>query len=184
MPDAADSTSDDALMSRYARGDPAAFDQLFARYERRAYGFFLARVRSPERAADLFQELFLRVHRGRETFRPEGRFAPWFFGVARRVLVDDFRRRGPPLEGLGEELAARASDPERAFQVRESLAVLQAELSEEEQTILVAAKGAGADLATIAGRLGRTTTAVRQIVSRATRRLRAKASVTGGDDGA
>jgi RNA polymerase sigma-70 factor (ECF subfamily) len=185
MPDAAGDPSDEALMSRYARGDPAAFDRLFARYEPRAYAFFLARVRSPERASDLFQELFLRVHRGRATFRPDGRFAPWFFGVARRVLVDEFRRRSPVLEGLGGDLAASGPDPERAFEVRESLAALEAELSAEEQTILVAAKGAGADLATIARRLGRTTAAVRQIVSRATRRLRAnRGSVTEDDDGA
>jgi len=174
--------SDEALMDGYARGDPAAFDQLFLRYERRAYAFFLARVRSPERAADLFQELFLRIHRGRQTFHSDRRFEPWFFRVARHVLVDDFRHRGPPLEILGEELAAEGSSPERQFQLGEALEALGTDLTEEERVILVAAKGAGVDLATIARALGRTTAAVRQIVSRASRRLRAKRKgVTGGD---
>lgn len=141
MPDTAGSPSDETLMSHYARGDPVAFDRLFARYERRAHAFLLARVRSPERADDLFQELFLRIHRGRETFRPDGRFAPWFFGIARRVLVDEYRRRGPPFEEFREGFAARGPDPERAFAARESLASLEAELSEEEQAILVAASG-------------------------------------------
>lgn len=116
MPDGAAARSDEALMAADAQGDPAAFDELFARYERRAYAFFLQRVRSPERAADLFQELFLRIHRSRETFRPEGRFAPWLYRIARHVLVDDFRRRGPPLEGLGENLAnEHVLSPERSW---------------------------------------------------------------------
>jgi RNA polymerase sigma-70 factor (ECF subfamily) len=183
MRDAPDAPSDEALMLGYARGDPIAFEQLFARYERRAYGFFLARVRSPERAADLFQELFLRIHRGRGTFREEGRFDAWFFRVARHVLADDLRRRGPPLEALGEDLATGERGPERELQLGEALAALGAELSEEERTILVSAKGVGEDLPTIARRLGRTSAAVRQIVSRATRRLRAKRSEVTGDDG-
>ena len=177
-----DGPSDEALMAAYARGDGAAFDALFTRYERRAYRFLLARVRSPERAADLFQELFLRVHRGRDAFREDGRFDAWFFQIARRVLADEFRRRGPPLEPLGEGLAAGGADPERAFQIGEALDALGAELSEEERSILVSAKGAGEDLTTVARRIGRTTTAVRQIASRAIRRLRASRSdVTNGD---
>jgi len=183
MPDARVGSSDEDLMVRYARGDPAAFDELFARYERRAYGFFLARVRSPERAADLFQDLFLRIHRGRETFREGGRFEAWFFRVARHALVDDLRRRGPPLEALGDDYAGSGRSPEREFQLGEELEAVGADLSEEERAILVAAKGAGVDLATIARGLGRTTAAVRQIASRASRRLRAKRKDVTGDDG-
>jgi RNA polymerase sigma-70 factor (ECF subfamily) len=182
--DAAGARTDEVLMAGYAAGDPASFDELFARYERRAYAFFLARVRTPERAADLFQELFLRLHRGRETFHADARFEPWFFRIARHVLVDDFRRRGPPLEVLGEDLAGEGSSPEREFQQGEALAALLAELTEDERTILVAAQGAGVDLATIARALGRTTAAVRQIASRARRRVRARRrnSVTGRDE--
>lgn len=175
MSDEPAARSDEALMAAYAQGDGAAFDDLFARYERRAYAFFLQRIHSPDRASDLFQELFLRIHRSRETFRAEGRFAPWFYRVARHVLVDDFRRRGPPLEGLGEDLASgEALSPEGAAEQAEALAALLTELTDEEQAILIAAKGAGVDLSTIARSLGRTTVAVRQIVSRARRRIRAR----------
>lgn len=179
---APDALGDEALMDRYARGDPEAFDRLFVRYARRAYAFFLSRVRSPDRAADLFQELFLRIHRGRDTFRADGRFEAWFFGVARRVLADDLRRRGPPLEVLPNGLAAAGPSPERELEVREALAALERELGEEERWIVVAAKGAGEDGAAIGRELGRTAAAVRQILSRATRRLRAsRKSVTDED---
>lgn len=129
-------------MATYALGDLDAFDVLFGRYEGRAYAFFLSRVRSHAHASDLFQELFLRVHRGRGTFRPGARFEPWFFQIARRVLIDDVRRRGPPLEALHEGLAGGASgDAERALQAAEAVAEVLAELTEEERVILLAAKG-------------------------------------------
>lgn len=41
MSDGPAARSDEALMAAYAQGDAAAFDHLFARYERRAYAFFL-----------------------------------------------------------------------------------------------------------------------------------------------
>jgi RNA polymerase sigma-70 factor (ECF subfamily) len=178
-----DRPSDEALMVAYARGDASAFDELFARYEGRAYAFLLTRLRAPDRAADLFQELFLRVHRGRETFREDGRFDSWFFRVARNVLSDDLRRSGATLAPLDERLAARGDGPERRVQIGEALDAVGAALSEEERIILAAAKGAGEDLSSIAQRMGRTPAAVRQIVSRAIRRIRAKRSDVTGEDG-
>jgi RNA polymerase sigma-70 factor (ECF subfamily) len=175
--------SDEALMATYALGDLDAFDVLFGRYEGRAYAFFLSRVRSHAHALDLFQELFLRVHRGRGTFRPGARFEPWFFQIARRVLIDDVRRRGPPLEALHEGLAGGASgDAERALQASEAVAEVLAELTEEERVILLAAKGDDLDYSTIARALGRTTAAVKQIASRATRRLRSRREQTRRSD--
>ena len=57
---------DENLMARDAAGDAEAFDELFRRYEPRAYVFFLKRTGSPQRAEDLYQELFLRIHRARD----------------------------------------------------------------------------------------------------------------------
>ena len=44
---------DELLMARYADGDGRAFDELFRRYEPRAYSYFVKRTGSPERAEDL-----------------------------------------------------------------------------------------------------------------------------------
>lgn len=116
--------SDEALMDRYARGDGAAFDELFARYQERAYAFFLWRVGSAEHAADLYQELFLRIHRARERYDPGRPFAPWFFQIARRLDTGRWLARrggvfasavglglgiGAPLGLLSAALALRAS---------------------------------------------------------------------------
>ncbi len=166
--------SDEALMDAYARGDPLAFEELFRRYGPRAHGFFLRRTRCPERADDLLQELFLKLHRARRSFRPERRFAPWFFQIARNLFVDDLRRRGPVLESLVEEMQASvgARNPEHEASSREALAQALAVLSPDERFLVTAAKGVGVDSRQIARALGRTPAAIRQSTSRALRRLR------------
>ena len=62
---------DEILMARYAAGDLEAFDELFQRYERCVYFFFLTRTDSPQRAEDLYQELFLRIHWARDRYDPD-----------------------------------------------------------------------------------------------------------------
>ena len=81
--------SDADLMERYSRGDRAAFQLLFRRYRRQVFEFFRRRTQSPERAADLTQELFLRVHSARATFRSDRPFQPWFFRIARHLCIDE-----------------------------------------------------------------------------------------------
>lgn len=166
--------SDETLMDRYAGGAPEAFEKLYDRYGSRAFGFFLRRIRSPERAADLFQELFLRLHRARHTFRPDGHFEPWFFRIARSVLADDFRRRASRISMLpeGSEEPAGGSDPEREAGVCEALTRALAALSEEERFILCAAKAEGVGYEEIARELDRGVASVKQAASRAMRRLR------------
>src|SRR5262249_35863341 len=85
--------SDGELMGRYSDGSQGAFEELFRRYEARAFGFFLRRVHGEARARDLYQELFLRLHRFRHAYDASRPFEPWFFHIARRVLVDEWRRQ-------------------------------------------------------------------------------------------
>ena len=166
--------SDGELMGLYAHGSQSAFEELFRRYERRAYGYFLRRVRCEARASDLYQDLFLRLHRFRHTYDPSRAFEPWFFHVAQRVLVDDWRRRNRHAEvGLEEaRLESRAADPERsAAAVQESGRQLE-RLSPEEARILVDAKVLGLEYGEIAEALSKSVAAVKQTASRSLRRLR------------
>lgn len=168
--------SDERLMERYATGDADAFAMLFERYEQRVYRFFVTRTRSEERAWDLYQDLFLRLHRFRQTYRAGAPFAPWFFQIARRVLLDDLRRnrssREVPLESeialsasIGAEAEHRVADVEQAEQ-------LLSRLSPEQGLVLLAEKVEGLGCAEIAERLGKSVAAVKQVASRALRKLR------------
>jgi RNA polymerase sigma-70 factor (ECF subfamily) len=165
---------DDQLMGLYANGSQSAFEELFRRYEGRAYGYFLRRVRCEARARDLYQDLFLRLHRFRHTYDPGRPFEPWFFYIARRVLVDEWRQRHRLAEvGLEEAcLESPAADPEcSAAAVHESERQLE-RLSPEEARILVDAKVRGLEYAEIAEALSKSVAAVKQTASRSLRRLR------------
>jgi RNA polymerase sigma-70 factor (ECF subfamily) len=166
--------SDETLMDRYAHGAPEAFEELYDRYGRRAFGFLLRRTGRQDRADDLFQELFLRLHRFRHTFRPDGHFEPWFFRIARSVLADDFRRRATRIstQPEGSQEPAGDSDPEREAGACEALTIALASLSQEERFILCAAKGECVGYEEIARELDRGVDGVKQVASRAMRRLR------------
>lgn len=166
--------ADNVLMDLYAQGSQAAFEELFRRYEGRAYGYFLRRVRCEARARDLYQELFSRLHRFRDRFDPARPFEPWLFQIARNVLADEWRQRRRraevPLEEA--ELRSREADAERRVSARQELASLLAGLSPEQVGILVDAKLQGFEYAEIAERLAKSVDAVKQAASRSLRRLR------------
>lgn len=166
---------DETLMERYAAGDAGAFDELFSRYERRAYGVLRRRVGSDDRASDLYQELFLRVHRAREVYNPERPFAPWFFQIARRLVIDELRRAGRAREvALPDDAAAPSAwEPERLASATERAGAVLGQLSEVERYVLMSAKVAGREYAELAGELGKSVAAVKKLASRAMRRLRA-----------
>ena len=171
--------SDEYLMKRYIEGDSAAFDQLFSRYEQRAYAFFLRRTRSEDRAEDLYQELFLRIHRSRSSYDPTRPFAPWFFRIAKRLLIDDvrraFRSREVSLLEAGA-ISVEADDPEQHVACAESADRALEQLSAEERRVLVSAKVEGVGYAELARELGKSTDAVKKLASRAIQRLRAGAT--------
>lgn len=169
-----DDRSDADLMALYARGNAEAFDALFARWEDPILGYFVKRARPRDRALDLFQEVFLRLHRYRENFDPQHPFGPWIWQIARSVWIDDLRRaHGVPWVDLdlarmispGDELEGRAL-------VRDQLQRLLDLLTPEQRMITVAAQVHEVGYEEIAHGLGKSVAAAKQIGSRTMRRLR------------
>ncbi len=169
---------DDALMVRYARGDVAAFEELYHRYEARLYGFCLRQLGDSDVAADAFQEVFKRVVDARRTYEPKGRFASWIFTIARRVCVDQLRsiERVAPTEAdaNSRELEASPASPiEDRLAQQDQLQRLLALLPAEQREVLLLSKYEGFSYGEIARMLGSTEVAVRQKAYRALKTLRA-----------
>jgi RNA polymerase sigma-70 factor (ECF subfamily) len=109
-------TDDDSgLVARFLRGDTAAFDTLFLKYQDYVYHISFGIVGSTEEARDLTQEVFLQVYRSLPRFRQGARFATWLYRITVNRAVDAARgaRRWRFLP-LAEEpsLAQRAAEPE------------------------------------------------------------------------
>lgn len=166
--------SDETLMERYADGDDEAFEEIFRRYESSAHAFFVRGTGCPERARDLYQELFLRVHRARDLYDSSRRFKPWFFKIANNLLIDDRRLAFRSHEVVFEErTVAEPQGVQDRVAAREQLASILGRLSPAERHVLVASMVHGIGYPQLARELGKSVSAVKKMASRAMLRVRA-----------
>jgi RNA polymerase sigma-70 factor (ECF subfamily) len=89
-----DERPDGELMALVARGDAAALESLYSRWERPLYQF-LARHTGGRDVDDLHQETWLRVVRASARYDPARRFSTWLFQIALN-LCRVWGRRPPP----------------------------------------------------------------------------------------
>ena len=117
-------TDDDSgLVARFLRGDAAAFDALFVKYQDYVYNIVFGIVGNQEEARDLTQEVFLQVYRSLPKFRHGSRFATWLYRIAVNRGVDAARgsrrwRFLPILDEPAFALQAAETDlqPESVFE--------------------------------------------------------------------
>ena len=86
---------DDAeLVRAFAGGSEQAFKELVSRYEAPLYRFVWRQVRNHAEAADLCQEVFVRVFLKAGSFRGESSFRTWLYQIAINQCRNHFRSRG------------------------------------------------------------------------------------------
>lgn len=136
-PDMEAEVTDEALMLRYAQGDAAAFDQLYARHRGGTFRYLLRHLGNHRATAEeLFQDTWTNLIAARERYKVEAKFATWLYTLAHNRLVDHYRRHRP-FEGVSlddanddegpTQIAAPSTlQPERAAQSRQSAARLLA----------------------------------------------------------
>ena len=120
-------TSDEVLIARIAKGDRLAMQVLFARHHVRVYRFVLRLVRNEATAEDLISEVFLDIWRQAGKFEGRSAVSTWMLGIARFKALSALRRR--PEEELDEETAAgildQSDDPETALAKKDKGAVMR-----------------------------------------------------------
>ena len=89
--DAAD-LDDGALMAAIARGDEAAFVELYERMARMVYGVVRKVVRDPSQSEEVAQEVFVEVWRTATRFEADrGSVTTWVLTMAHRRAIDRVR---------------------------------------------------------------------------------------------
>ena len=83
----------DRLLERCQEGDPAAFDELFAKQMGRIHRLAASIVRDEKDAEDIVQETLLRVFRQIKNFRWESSFQTWLTAITVNVCRDHLRRQ-------------------------------------------------------------------------------------------
>jgi RNA polymerase sigma-70 factor (ECF subfamily) len=95
-------------MDRYACGDGSAFSELYDLLSPRLSSFLLRRTHNAAQAEDLLQQTFMNIHSARQHFARGADVVPWAFAIARRLLIDTYRKSGREVLECEDE-----STPER-----------------------------------------------------------------------
>ena len=95
--------SDHALAISAAGGDTGAFEQLYARHNRRVYSLCLRMTGNVAEAEDLAQEAFIQLFRKIGSFRGESAFTTWLHRLTVNQVLMHFRKRSVKLERTTEE---------------------------------------------------------------------------------
>lgn len=147
--------TDEALMTRFQRGDRGAFAVLVRRHQAPLYNFALRQLGGQAAAEDVVQETFVRVAQNGADFKQAARLTTWLYTIARNLCVDALRktalRRHPSLDEpsrdgdgtgatLGERVADVRSNVERnmlSTQIGEQVVRAILELPEEQREVFL-----------------------------------------------
>lgn len=105
------------LVARARAGDAAAFEQIMLDTERKVVATAWRMLGNREDARDAAQEVYLRVYKYLDRFKPEQDFNGWLYRITINVCRDAARKKSSAPRGGGgggEFFAARTNEPETA----------------------------------------------------------------------
>jgi RNA polymerase sigma-70 factor (TIGR02952 family) len=172
--------SNESILVRQAKTDPAAFAAIYDHYFDRVYKYVRFRISDPHEADDLTSEIFERVLSRLDTYRPDrGVFAAWLFAIARNQINYSLRKkrwqRLFPVDFLIDK-ASRELDPGDSYNINETnKALLEAvgRLRRREQELIALKFASGLTNRAIARITGLEAGNVGVILHRAIKQLRA-----------
>src|SRR5438270_9763174 len=114
-------------MDRYARGEDAAFGELYDLLAPKLLGFLFRQTRDRARAEDLVQQTFLQMHCARESYVTGADVLPWAFAIARRLSIDAYRRTKREVLDADMDLTAmvHVDGPDDALRSKQAAETLQ-----------------------------------------------------------
>ena len=161
------------LMARYQQADPTAVTALVERLSPQLYRFFASQLGNRADAEDMLQDTWLRIHRVRHTYRAGDPVLPWVYTIARRVRVDNYRKRYRiSSREMGVDVLPEFPAHNDETSSLPSFEELVAVLPESQREVVTMLKVDGLSLEEIARVTSSTTGAVKQKAHRAYERLR------------
>ena len=84
---------DGRVVQAFLGGDARGFTALVVRYQTRLLNFIYRTIGDRERAEDLVQEAFVRVHRHLHRFDQSKKFSTWIYTIASNLAKNELRNR-------------------------------------------------------------------------------------------
>lgn len=116
---------DPALVARCRENDERAWHTLVLRYRALVYSAALRTGLDQENAGDVFQQVWLELHRSLDRVRDAQALPRWLVVTTRRIAYKTAMRVDRPVEGALDELVDPAALPHEELQSLQSLQHLQ-----------------------------------------------------------
>jgi RNA polymerase sigma factor (sigma-70 family) len=119
VPSRGQAVEDDLLVTRCKLGEQRAFDELIDRWHVPLWRYARRLTGDDEVAAEMVQDVWLRVLRGIVRLRDHERLRAWLFGIARRVVMDRLREvyAAPATEAIDLSTIAAEEDDGRDLEL-------------------------------------------------------------------
>jgi RNA polymerase sigma factor (sigma-70 family) len=112
------------LMEQYVAGSASAFNELYHRTAPQLLGLLVRLSQDRNRAEDLLQVTYAKVHRARQSYLRGAPVLPWLLAIARRSFFDECRAAHTKHERLTQSGSVPETEPPdagRAADITEAL---------------------------------------------------------------
>jgi len=118
-------------LTKHIAGNKNAFPKLMQAYRRPIYSYLVRCGLNQATRDDLFQEIFLKVHKSAEQYNPTQPLSPWIFTIAVNTFRNYKREQSPEVITLeqSEELHHSDPTPENIAHFTETLDWLEAAIT-------------------------------------------------------
>jgi RNA polymerase sigma-70 factor (ECF subfamily) len=155
-------------------GEPALpLEQVWDGFHQKLIAFLRSRVRDPEIAQDLLQEVFIRVHANLGCLRNPEKLESWLYQIARNILIDYYRSpKFEPRMSTGTTIEQDFAGPDLNASIASSLREMVDTLSEPYRQALILTAFEGVSQAEMAQQLGLSISGAKSRVQRGRQILR------------
>ena len=177
-----DETREKQLIEQARKGDQGSFEEIFTALRERLLAttrtYLSSAVRQLVDPEDVLQDTFVRALHSLERFewQGEGSFCRWLESIATHIALDAVRRQGRrKMLRIDRDIRGAVASPSKAMRRQERFERLRKSmetLSLDYQTVLKLSRIEGLSVKDIASRLGRSESAVKNLLLRATRQLK------------
>ncbi len=191
------SMTDEELMTAYQRGDVQAFRILFQKHQRGVFNYIYRYTGSRDESEEVFQDVFMKLHRAAATYQPTAKFSTWLYTIVRNLCIDVHRKKrlrhnvsmDEPLyedaRTLHDVIAAEKPAPDSKSsdqQVGKIVEEALAQINEDQREVFLMREKAGLKFEEIAELTGVSVNTVKSRMRYATESLRKYLEKTGYED--
>jgi len=84
--------TDEELMVMYQNGNETAFLILYERHASKIFSFLKKRLKKDEAVTDVYQEVFIKIHRAKHLYNKSFPVLPWLFTITKTTMLDELKK--------------------------------------------------------------------------------------------